>query len=234
MRALSGNQFLSRQTFTYLEGIKDTWPVGEVKREVGGPYFEHSGLFHDPIQLFELSHAAKLQADPAHSIRDSYVFELLGFSPSEALPVSGLEDARIEKMRSFMLELGSFLATHIKNIERAVRQGKHIHVRQHFFPVCLKMKTGQRFLGSCFAENTVAPGMVDSKCLGALKAALKSMVKSPYKIGALAGIVPQKGAERIGIRIGLVKDRAQLPHEAELMRIGGSKGVQAHGSQEAS
>ncbi|MCL2790978.1 MAG: PDDEXK nuclease domain-containing protein [Desulfobulbus sp.] len=121
--ALSGKLLLSRLSFTQLEllsaledplkrafyeleCIKGNWSVRELKRQIGSLYFERSGLSRDPAQLSALANAATMQAEPAHIIRDPYVFEFLGFRPSEALPESGLEAALIGKMQSFLLELG--------------------------------------------------------------------------------------------------------------------------------
>ena len=122
-KLLSGKLLLSRLSFTHLEllaaieeplkrtfyeleCIKGNWSVRELKRQIGSLYFERSGLSRDPARLSALANAATLQADPAHIIRDPYVFEFLGVRSSEALPESGLEAALIEKMQSFLLELG--------------------------------------------------------------------------------------------------------------------------------
>ena len=121
--ALSGKLLISRLSFTHLEllsaiedplkrvfyeleCIKGNWSVRELKRQIGSLYFERSGLSRAPAQLSALANAATIQADPAHIVRDPYVFEFLGFRPSEVLPESDLEAALIEKMQSFLLELG--------------------------------------------------------------------------------------------------------------------------------
>ncbi|MCL2830521.1 MAG: PDDEXK nuclease domain-containing protein [Betaproteobacteria bacterium] len=95
-----------KKAFYELECIKGNWSVRELKRQIGSLYFERSGLSRDPAQLSALANAAMVQTDPAHIIRDPYVFEFLGFRPSEVLPESGLEAALIEKMQGFLLELG--------------------------------------------------------------------------------------------------------------------------------
>jgi predicted nuclease of restriction endonuclease-like (RecB) superfamily len=63
-------------------------------------------LSRNPAKLSELANSLAVQTDPAHIIRDPYVFEFLGVRPSEVLPESGLEAALLEKMQSFLLELG--------------------------------------------------------------------------------------------------------------------------------
>ena len=120
---LSGKLLLSRLSFSHLEllssledplkrafyeleCIKGNWSVRELKRQIGSLYFERSGLSRDPAQLAALANAAARKADPSHIVRDPYVFEFLGFRSSEVLPESGLEAALLEKMQSFLLELG--------------------------------------------------------------------------------------------------------------------------------
>lgn len=46
------------------------------------------------------------QAEPKLSIRDPYVFEFLGLRPKEAVSESDLEDALLDKLQEFLLELG--------------------------------------------------------------------------------------------------------------------------------
>ena len=122
-KSLSGKLLLSRLSFTHfellssiddplkrafyeLESIKGNWSVRELKRQIGSLYFERSGLSRDPAKLSALANATTAQADPAHIIRDPYVFEFLGVRPSEVLPESALEAVLLEKMQSFLLELG--------------------------------------------------------------------------------------------------------------------------------
>ena len=106
LELLSSIEDLLQRTFYEVECIKGNWSVRELKRQIGSLYFERSGLSRDPAQLSMLANTATAQADPAHSIRDPYVFEFLGFRSSEALPEADLEAALIEKMQKFLLELG--------------------------------------------------------------------------------------------------------------------------------
>jgi len=45
-------------------------------------------------------------AEPQFSIRDPYVFEFLGLSSQEAMGESHLEDALLDKLQAFLIELG--------------------------------------------------------------------------------------------------------------------------------
>ena len=109
LELLSATEDPLKRSFYETECIKGNWSVRELKRQIGSLYFERSGLSRDPARLSALANATAAPAapaEPAHIIRDPYIFEFLGFRPSEALPESDLEAALIEKMRNFLLELG--------------------------------------------------------------------------------------------------------------------------------
>ena len=123
IRSFAGDVLLERLSYTHLEHltaiedplkrafyevecIKGNWSVRELKRQIGSLYFERSGLSCDKEKLSALANAAAQQAEVQHVIRDPYVFEFLGLRPQEVLPESDLEAALIEKMQTFLLELG--------------------------------------------------------------------------------------------------------------------------------
>ena len=95
-----------KRAFYEVECIKGNWSVRELKRQIASLYFERSGLSRDKEKLSTLANAAAQQAEVQHVIRDPYVFEFLGLRPQEVLPESDLEAALIEKMQTFLLELG--------------------------------------------------------------------------------------------------------------------------------
>ena len=105
-RLLLENDEPLKRAFYEVECIKGNWSVRELKRQIASLYFERSGLSHDKTKLSELANAAAVQAEPQHVIRDPYVFEFLGLRASDVLPESDLEAALLEKVQTFLLELG--------------------------------------------------------------------------------------------------------------------------------
>ena len=69
-------------------------------------YYERSGLSKDKKKLAELVRAGAETAEPRLAIRDPYVFEFLGIQPQEVMSESELEDALLDKLQDFLLELG--------------------------------------------------------------------------------------------------------------------------------
>ena len=95
-----------KRAFYEIECIKGNWSVRELRRQIGSLYFERSGLSRDKARLSEMANAAAGQSEPKHVIRDPYVFEFLGLRPQEVLPESEMESALIERLQTFLLELG--------------------------------------------------------------------------------------------------------------------------------
>lgn len=94
-----------KRSFYEVEAIRGNWTVRELKRQIGSLYFERSGLSHDKQKLSEL---AQTTAEPLTglNIRDPYVFEFLGLKPAEVMSESDLEQQLIDRLQTFLLELG--------------------------------------------------------------------------------------------------------------------------------
>jgi predicted nuclease of restriction endonuclease-like (RecB) superfamily len=92
--------------FYEAESLRTGWSVRELKRQIGALYFQRSGLSKDPQRLAELTRASAESASPALSIRDPYIFEFLGVKANEVMAESDLEDALLDKLQEFLLELG--------------------------------------------------------------------------------------------------------------------------------
>ncbi len=94
------------RVFYEIECIRGNWSVRELKRQMASLYYERSGLSKDKKKLAELAHSAAEQSKPGLTIRDPYVFEFLGLKPREVMGESDLEDALLDKLQEFLLELG--------------------------------------------------------------------------------------------------------------------------------
>jgi hypothetical protein len=75
--------------------------------------------------------------DVAHLIRDPYVFEFLGLKPQEVMTESLLEDALLDKLQSFLLELGHGFCFEARQ-KRLLIGGEHFFVDLVFYHRVLK------------------------------------------------------------------------------------------------
>jgi predicted nuclease of restriction endonuclease-like (RecB) superfamily len=94
------------RAFYEIECIRGGWSVRELKRQIGAFYFERSTFSRDPDRLEDLMRIGTGPGDPKLNIRDPYVFEFLGLRPPEVMGESDLEDALLDRLQAFMLELG--------------------------------------------------------------------------------------------------------------------------------
>lgn len=94
-----------KRSFYEVEAIRGNWTVRELKRQIGSLYFERSGLSHDKQKLSELAQTTAEQLTGLN-IRDPYVFEFLGLKPAEVMSESDLEQQLIDRLQTFLLELG--------------------------------------------------------------------------------------------------------------------------------
>lgn len=95
-----------KRTFYEIECIKGGWSVRELKRQIGSLYFERSGLSKDKEALSRLANEAAEPQAPALVVRDPFVFDFLGIPAASALSESDLEDALMNHLQAFLLELG--------------------------------------------------------------------------------------------------------------------------------
>ena len=95
-----------KRAFYEIECMPGNWSVRELKRQIGSLYYERSGLSRNKAKLAELAQSGAEQAETKLAIRDPYIFEFLGIKPREVMRESDLEDALLDKLQDFLLELG--------------------------------------------------------------------------------------------------------------------------------
>lgn len=96
-----------KRAFYETECIRGNWSVRELKRQIGSLYFERSSLSTDKDKLANMTHACAEQNESKLTIRDPYIFEFLDLKSHEVMRESDLEDALLDKMQDFLLELGN-------------------------------------------------------------------------------------------------------------------------------
>jgi len=95
-----------KRAFYEIECMRGNWSVRELKRQIGSLYYERSGLSENKEKLAEMVRSGAETAEPRLAIRDPYVFEFLGLKSREVMGETGLEDALLDKLQDFLLELG--------------------------------------------------------------------------------------------------------------------------------
>mgnify|MGYP000039708813 CR=1 FL=1 len=106
LELLAGLETPLKRAFYEIECIRGNWSVRALKRQIATLYFERSGLSTDKEKLAAMAHAVAEKEAPKLAIRDPYIFEFLGLNPQEAAAESDVEDALLDNLQDFLLELG--------------------------------------------------------------------------------------------------------------------------------
>ena len=86
----------TQRHFYEVECMRGNWSVRELRRQIASLYYQRSGLSKDKAKLSAMAHATAEALQPAHIIRDPYVFEFLGLRSRDVMAESDLEDALVE------------------------------------------------------------------------------------------------------------------------------------------
>jgi predicted nuclease of restriction endonuclease-like (RecB) superfamily len=109
------------------ESIKNNWTIRELKRQYDSSLYERIILSRDKKNVLEENlkkyHEPKV---PQDILKDPYVLEFLGLEESEKYSESDLEQAIIDKIEHFLLELG-------KGFAFIGRQKRFTFEEEHFF-----------------------------------------------------------------------------------------------------
>lgn len=205
-----------KRAFYEIECVRGTWAVRELKRQIASLYYERSGLSHNKKKLIALIEGKIEHENPALTIRDPYVFEFLGVRSREVMPESKLENALLDKLEEFLLELGRGFCFEARQ-RRILIGGEHFFVDLVFYHrilkchVLIELKSdgfSHEYLGqlntyvSWYGEHEMSAG--DNPPIGILLCTQKNQALVKY---ALAGMNSQ---------LFVSKYQLELPNEAEM------------------
>lgn len=126
-----------QRRFYEAEALRGNWSVRELKRQIATQYFQRSGLSADQEALARLAHAQAESLQGRSVIRDPYLFEFLGLKPQEVMSEGRLEDALLDKLQDFLLELGHGFCFEARQ-KRLLIGGEHFFVDLVFYHRILK------------------------------------------------------------------------------------------------
>ena len=126
-----------KRLFYEVEVLRGNWSVRELKRQLATQYFERSGLSTDQDALAQLTHSHAEPQSPQHVIRDPYVFEFLGLRAQEVMTERKLEDALLDRLQQFLIELGHGFCFEARQ-KRVLIGGEHGFIDLVFYHRVLK------------------------------------------------------------------------------------------------
>jgi predicted nuclease of restriction endonuclease-like (RecB) superfamily len=95
-----------KRVFYEVECIKGTWSVRMLKRQIDNLYFERSGLSKNPAMLSKFVQEHSEPGNMIDTIKSPFIFEFLGLKSKDVVYENDLEQALIEHLEDFLIELG--------------------------------------------------------------------------------------------------------------------------------
>ncbi len=96
-----------KRSFYEIENIKGCWSNRELDRQISSSYFERSGLSKNKTALSAMVKQEAVKLTPVEILHEPVTLEFLGFKSKETWTESDLEEAIINHMQEFLLEMGN-------------------------------------------------------------------------------------------------------------------------------
>jgi len=114
------------RSFYEIECQQQDWSVRQLGRQVGSSLYERLALSRDKDSVMRLAREGQTVEKPEDIIKNPITLEFLGLKPDVSFTESKLENAIINRMQQFLLELG-------KGFLFEARQKRFTFDEQHFY-----------------------------------------------------------------------------------------------------
>jgi predicted nuclease of restriction endonuclease-like (RecB) superfamily len=123
---LLGIKKREERAFYEIEAVNESWSLSELKRQVSSSLYERLALSRNKKKIQELAKAGQILSRPEDALKEPYVLEFLGLGEKASYSESELEQAIIDRIEHFLLELG-------KGFLFEARQKRFTFDEDHFF-----------------------------------------------------------------------------------------------------
>lgn len=122
----------SERQFYEIEAYKNNWSVRELQRQFDSALYTRLTLSRDKEKIQELSQKGQIIEKPKDAIKDPYILEFIGLPEHAIYSETELEQALIDKLEHFLLELGSGF-TFVARQQRITFDEKHFRIDLVFY-----------------------------------------------------------------------------------------------------
>jgi predicted nuclease of restriction endonuclease-like (RecB) superfamily len=127
---------LEARSFYESRAVREAWSARELERQIDSLLYERAGVdVTEPGA--SARHAAKGRARPLDVLKDPLVLEFLDLPPACGLRESELEQALVDNLQRFLLELGRGFAF-VARQQRITLDGDHFYIDLVFYHTLLK------------------------------------------------------------------------------------------------
>ncbi|MDI6763194.1 MAG: PDDEXK nuclease domain-containing protein, partial [Thermodesulfobacteriota bacterium] len=146
------------RAFYEIEALRNNWSTRELDRQINSLLYERLALSKDKKGLMRLATKGQAIQRPVDVFKDPVIMEFLGLPESPRLVESDLEQALINNLQAFLLELGKGFAF-VSRQERITLDGDHFYIDLVFYHTILK----------CFVLIDLKVGKLTHQNLGQLQ-----------------------------------------------------------------
>lgn len=126
-----------KRSFYETESIKNRWSSRELERQIGSLLYDRLAKSKDKVGLMQLAIKGQEINTPEDIVKDPLVLEFLNIPESHRLVESKLEEALINNLQQFLLELGKGFAF-IARQQRLTLNRNHYYCDLVFYHAILK------------------------------------------------------------------------------------------------
>jgi len=147
-RTLAKVEHKNERLFYEIEAEKERWSVSHLQRQISTFLFARLLKSKDKEGVMQLSRDGQIIEEPSDAIKSPYILDFLGLPESEKFHESRMEQAIIDNIQSFLLELGKGFAF-VARQKRISTETKEFYVDLVFYNYYLKcfvlvdLKTGE-------------------------------------------------------------------------------------------
>ena len=205
--------------FYEIESSQNNWSLRELKRQFDSALFERLSLSKDKEKVKSLAVQGQIIENPCDIVKDPYVLEFLGLPEKSHYSESELESRLIEKLETFLLELG-------KGYTFVGRQVRLSFDEKHFF---VDLVFYNRLL-QCFVLIDLKIGELTHQDLGQMQMYVNyydRFVKLDHENKTIGIILCKKKSDSL-VEITLPEDNNQifaskyqtvLPNKEDLIKL---------------
>jgi predicted nuclease of restriction endonuclease-like (RecB) superfamily len=128
---------IDERMFYEIEAIKNSWSGRELERQINSLLFDRLAKSRDKKGLLRLATHGQEVMKPIDVLKDPVVLEFVDVPESPRLVESKLEQALIDNLQTFLLELGKGFAF-VSRQERITLEGDHFYIDLVFYHTVLK------------------------------------------------------------------------------------------------
>lgn len=204
------------RSFYEIEAAREAWSVRELERQIGALLFERLTKNKNPDEVRTLAQAGQSVVKPGDVIKDPFVLEFLDLQERPHFQERDLEQAIIDRLEAFLLELGRGFCF-VGRQKRLTVDGDHFYVDLVFYNRLLR----------CFVLVDLKLGKLTHQDLGQMMMYVNYFDRTQRADheAKTVGIVLCSDANQAMVKITLPEDNDQivastyqlyLPSEAEL------------------